>query len=341
MASFIKANLPQPLYTDTKYEQEDCDLAEISVHSHHYNKDSVLRRSTMLITFLRFSSLLTPILGILFCILSFNGLAASVWEVSKNGNTVYLGGTLHILSPSDYPLPTAYDKAYENADTVVFETDLAALNSPEFTRKTMALMMYTNGRTIKDDLSPETYQLLSEFLSSRGLSIQQVSIMKPSMLGITLSMLEMQRQGLTSQGVDNFFFEQAGKDNTHIDWFETPEEQLTILANLGQGEEDAYIRYTLDELKTMPDLLGPLKKYWRTGDMAGLYEFSMAEFKADYPDVYADVLTTRNKAWLPKIETFLTSPETELVLVGTMHMAGEEGVLSMLKAKGYKVTAIN
>lgn len=295
----------------------------------------------MLKQFLRFSSLYIPTFGILCCVLSFNSLAASVWEVTKNGNTVYLGGTLHILSPGDYPLPTAYDKAYKNADTVVFETDLAALNSPEFTQKTMALMMYTDGRTIKDDLSLETYQQLSDFLASRGLSIQQVSVMKPSMLGITLSMLEMQRQGLTSQGVDNFFFELASKDDKHIDWFETPEEQLTILANLGQGEEDAYIRYTLEELKTMPDLLGPLKKYWRNGDMTGLYEFSMAEFKADYPDVYADVLTTRNKAWLPKIERFLTTPDTELVLVGTMHMAGEEGVLSMLKAKGYKVTVLN
>ena len=31
--------------------------------------------------------------------------AASVWQVSKGDNTIYLGGTLHILSPVDYPLP--------------------------------------------------------------------------------------------------------------------------------------------------------------------------------------------------------------------------------------------
>ncbi|MBU3023340.1 TraB/GumN family protein [Aestuariibacter sp. A3R04] len=295
----------------------------------------------MLTQLLRIFTSRVPAAGMLFCLISFNGFAASVWEVSKNGNTVFLGGTLHILSPSDYPLPSPYNKAYENADTIVFETDLGALNSPEFTRRMMALMMYSDGRTIKDDLSAETYKQLSEFLASRGLSIQQVSAMKPSMLGITLSMLEMQRQGLTSQGVDNFFFTQAGNDGKGIDWFETPEQQLTILANLGSGEEDAYIRYTLDELKTMPDLLSPLKKYWRTGDMTGLYDFSMAEFKADYPDVYNDVLTNRNKAWLPKIEAFLATPETEFVLVGTMHMAGEEGVLAMLKAKGYSVSVFH
>ena len=34
-----------------------------------------------------------------------------VWKVSKGGQTVYLGGTIHLLSPSDYPLPEEFEEA--------------------------------------------------------------------------------------------------------------------------------------------------------------------------------------------------------------------------------------
>lgn len=279
----------------------------------------------------------------LICFLSsfFTVQAASVWRVTHGNNTVYLGGTLHILSPEDYPLPSAYDEAYEASDTVVFETDLGALNSAEFLRQTLALMMYQDERTIKDVLSEQTYQQLSDYLASRNIPIEQVSKMKPAMLGISLSMLEMQRVGLTSQGVDNFFYTRAKEDGKQIEWFETPKEQLEIIASLGDGDEDAYIKYSLDELNTMTDLLGPLKTYWREGNMKGLYDVSMLDFRTDYPDVYDQVLTQRNLNWLPQIRQYLSSEQTEFVLVGTMHMAGKEGVIALLEKAGFTVTPVD
>jgi len=61
--------------------------------------------------------------------------AASVWKVSSDKHTLYIGGTIHILSPEDYPLPREYDIAYKAADKVVFETDMIAANSLEFQQK--------------------------------------------------------------------------------------------------------------------------------------------------------------------------------------------------------------
>lgn len=263
--------------------------------------------------------------------------AASVWQVSKGDNTIYLGGTLHILSPDDYPLPQQYDVAYQASDLLVFETDLAALVSPQFVEQTQQLMTYKNGRTIRDDLSEDTYQQLKTYLARYGVSVTQVEKMKPSFLGITLSMMALQHAGLTNPGVDNFFFTKADADEKRVDWFETPTQQLEILSKLGEGEEDAYIRYSLEELDTMSETLEPMKQAWRNGNMNQLFDSSMDTFKNDYPQVYANVLTKRNLAWLPKIEEYLATPETEFVLVGTMHMAGPDGVLSMLETKGFTV----
>ncbi|HCA75529.1 MAG TPA: TraB/GumN family protein, partial [Alteromonas sp.] len=71
--------------------------------------------------------------------------AASVWQVSNAGNTVYIGGTLHILSPEDFPLPNAYGVAYNQADELVFETDIAGLNSPRFQQDSRARLTYGDG----------------------------------------------------------------------------------------------------------------------------------------------------------------------------------------------------
>jgi len=50
-----------------------------------------------------------------------------VWKVSDGNNELYIGGTIHVLSAADYPLPEVYDKAYRDSDSVVLETDLSRL----------------------------------------------------------------------------------------------------------------------------------------------------------------------------------------------------------------------
>jgi len=42
-------------------------------------------------------------------------------------------------------------------------------------------------------------------------------------------------------------------------------------------------------------------------------------------------------AWLPQIESMLTTPEIEMILVGVGHLVGSEGILNQLVERGYKV----
>ena len=267
--------------------------------------------------------------------------AASVWQVSNGDNTLYIGGTLHILSPSDYPLPKAYDKAYQKSDVLVFETDMQSVTSPAFAAKVMQQNTYQNGKTIADDLSDDTYQKLTEFLKARQLPVEQVVTLKPAMLGLTLTMMEYQRAGLTSQGVDAHFFAKGAEQEKQIDWFESPDEQLAFISKMADGQEDAFIRYTLEDIQELDKLIGPMKKHWRNGDMDALHTITLKDFKKTYPDVYEDLLVDRNANWLPKIKALIKTPETEFILVGTLHMPGDKGVLRLLEAQGYTVTQLD
>ncbi|MGB0867253.1 MAG: TraB/GumN family protein, partial [Granulosicoccaceae bacterium] len=71
-----------------------------------------------------------------------------VWKVSSGDRVLYLGGTIHVLGKADYPLPSAFEHAYDKAATIVFETDLRQLQNPAFQRDMLVHLMYPDGQTI-------------------------------------------------------------------------------------------------------------------------------------------------------------------------------------------------
>ena len=53
-----------------------------------------------------------------------------VWRISKDRNHVFIGGTIHVLSKSDFPLPEAFDSAFNNSNLLVLEADVQKLQTP-------------------------------------------------------------------------------------------------------------------------------------------------------------------------------------------------------------------
>ncbi|WP_341210187.1 TraB/GumN family protein [Alteromonas stellipolaris] len=266
--------------------------------------------------------------------------SASVFKVSNGENTLYIGGTLHLLSESDYPLPDAYNTAYQQSETLVFETDLDALETQEFAQSMMKQLTYSQGNSLANDLSEETLANLSAHMEARGLSLSNFMMYKPAFLSITLSMIELQIMGLTSEGVDKHFFNRGKNDNKTILWLESPEQQLSFIQKMGNGDEDAFIQYTLEDVETLPQVLPKMKSSWKAGDIDKMYEESMADFKSEYPDIFDTLLSSRNKAWMQFLVEALATKPTEFVLVGALHLPGELGVLNMLEQQGFDVEKV-
>ena len=279
------------------------------------------------------------VVGLLFflSLLSPITYGASVFKVTNGNNVLYIGGTLHVLSEQDYPLPSEYTQAYQASDTLVFETDLATLKSAEFSQTMLTSLTYHDGRTLADDLSSSTLNKLTTHLKSRGLSITRFMSYKPALMSITLSMIELQMMGFTHEGVDQHFFNQADADNKTIKWLETPQQQLAFIAHMGSGNEDEFIQYSLDDIETLPNILPSLKNSWKTGDLTSLYEQTLSDFATQYPDVFDDLLTKRNQNWMKFLVDSLSTPETEFVLVGALHLPGTTGVLHLLEQQGFSV----
>jgi uncharacterized protein YbaP (TraB family) len=262
--------------------------------------------------------------------------AAPVFKVTKDGETVYIGGTFHLLTERDYPLPDAFDKAYSLADEIYFETDFKHLDTPEFQRKFLAVMSYQDGTTLQSGLDKATYARFVEYATSRQLDPLQFNVLNPTGLMLTITIMEYQARGFVAQGVDKYYFERAVQDNKTIGWFETPDEQLAIIDGFDNENPNALINYSLDDINNIDEIITGLHESWRDGDMDALATLGINTLN-DYPDIYALVLLNRNNAWMEKIEAMFSDQSTELVLVGALHLPGKDGLLTQLRNKGYSV----
>jgi len=266
------------------------------------------------------------------------GLAdTSVWEVKSGANTVYLGGTVHLLRPSDYPLPPEFDQAYAKSSKVYFETDINAMGDMNVQVQMLQLLTYSDERTLKTVLNEEAYTALNDYTTKVGLPMMMLEKFKPGMIISTLQILDFQRMGFTPQGVDMHFNSKALGDGKQIGAFETIEEQLGFLAAMGEGNESEFILLSLKDLEDTDALMAKMIAAWRSGDSGALSKLFVDDMRNEAPEIYEALLLQRNRNWLPEIEALLTDEATEFVLVGAAHLIGPEGLVSMLEAKGYQV----
>ncbi|GAA0350414.1 TraB/GumN family protein [Bowmanella denitrificans] len=274
---------------------------------------------------------------LLCCLSSLCQADGAVWRVSKAGSQLYLGGTLHLLSKTDYPLPDGFDQAYQNAAKVVLETDIRLMQEPAFMQQIMALMTLPAGQSLADKLSPATFTKLHDYLQAHGMQAKPLMGYKAAMLALILTKLEMQKLGLDQLGVDSHYLLKASEDGKALGFLETPEQQMGYLADMGAGQEDELVLYTLEDMQSLPDMLTKLRHAWREADIKALEKEGIQPMLESHPALYTSLLKTRNDNWLPQLVKMLQDKEVELVLVGALHLVGPDGLLAQLAAQGYQL----
>ncbi|NBB79445.1 MAG: TraB/GumN family protein [Verrucomicrobia bacterium] len=282
----------------------------------------------------------SPLLSLLFVsLIPCLSAQSSVWKVTKGSNEVYLGGTCHILRASDFPLPPEFDLAYAQADTLVFEIDPSEMESPAFAARLMAESVYRDGRTLKTVLSEEAYGALAAQGAKSNLPIEILQNTKPGMAVMMITIQELTMAGITQEGVDLLYARKAKRDGKPVGSLETVEFQLNLITNLGEGNESAFVLYSMQDLEQIGTLFDEIVRAWRTGDLETIDQFFAADMEK-FPGIYEIFLKDRNERWVPRIADMLENEPTEFVLVGVGHMGGQHGLLSLLRAEGYSIEQV-
>jgi uncharacterized protein YbaP (TraB family) len=271
-----------------------------------------------------------------------------LWQVSDADNTVYLLGSFHLLKPDDYPLSGDANEAFADAEAVFFELPPEEMNSPQLPVQMMQAAVRTDGSQLDRALPPDTAARLREWqaanagaLQASGLPPERMQMFEPWFVGLMISLAEMGKQGLDPKlGLDQHFIAAAGFAGKRTGGFETAAQQIALLDGMDADEQLQFIDEALSQAAN--DDLQTLHAYWRAGDADAIWNEMGADMRARYPKLYRHINVERNDAWVPKIEQLLAAPGTDdtLVVVGALHLLGEDGVVEKLRAKGYAVERI-
>lgn len=259
-----------------------------------------------------------------------------MWRVERAGRVGWLVGSIHVLSPDYYPLPDAMEKAFLRSTTLLEEADITQMTSPEVVHLLTTKAIYTDGETLKTQLSPETYQMMSERLARFGLPIETFERMRPWMMTLTLVAAEMKRAGFDSElGVDRHFLDKAARVGKKFETLETLAEQLDLFASFSPKLQEAMLRDTLKSLDTEIGQMKTVADVWRSGDAEGLERIVLEPMMKE-PALYDALIVQRNRNWVPKIEACFSGGHC-FVVVGAAHLLGPDGLLATLRQKGYSI----
>lgn len=256
--------------------------------------------------------------------------ASSVWRVTENnGNVIYLGGSVHGLSSTDYPLPSAYNRAFDASSRLVFEDEPNV--SASAMRNLYKSGFYPKNDSLKNHIDPRTYDYLRRFFGLLRMPEAQLQRYRPWML------VAMLWSSATNQlGVEGFLFRRAKANGKSVGGLESFREHYGIISGLTDKQAELALLSTFVSATSHKDAN---LAAWRGGDVDAIARDESTLF-SDLSWLHQRLIEDRNHNWIPKIEKLLHSGQIYFVVVGAGHMGGPQGLLALLKSRGYRVEQI-
>lgn len=245
----------------------------------------------------------------------------------------YLFGTIHSEDPRVLDLPVGVRSAFESSPGFALEV----VPDAEAIIKSMVTMTYTDGRTLKEVLPPELYRRTAEALGGLGMTPAAFADFKPWAV-VTLLSLPPAEKG---EFLDLSLYRAAKDAGKAIRGLETMEEQLAVFDGLGEADQITLLEETLDGRDQMPALFTDLIQAYLAQDLDALLERSERHLQDGDPRLAAmfweAAVASRNRRMAERLRP-LFDEGGWFTAIGALHLPGEEGVLRLLEASGYRVS---
>jgi uncharacterized protein YbaP (TraB family) len=259
------------------------------------------------------------------------------WKATGKGGVVYLVGSVHLLSKDFYPLNPTIEAAYKDADLLVEEVDMAEMLDPSAQLGFLSRGMLPSSTPLDTVVSASTYALVAKRASDLGLPVEPFKLLKPWLVALMLVQVEWQKAGFDPElGLDKHFYDQAKADGKRTEGLETAEYQISRLDGMSMEQQEHLLSESLKDLDAERANMTRLVDAWRAGDAPAVERIVLSELKQE-PLLYQRLLVERNRNWIPKIEALFARPRPALVVVGAAHLVGPDGLIALLRAKGYTV----
>ena len=263
-----------------------------------------------------------------------------LWEVSSLTNKIYLYGTIHAGRKDWFPLPAAVEEAFNASPVLVVEADVTDTDAM---RKSAPAMQLRPPDTLKNHVDASDYDRFLKLLPRYGVTESQVAPLKPFMAVSMLVFGEWARNGYLPQyGIDGYLIRRARAELKPVLELEGIEAQMQLIEGLGDTESRTLFGGTITALEDglTSDQINGMVKAWREGDPKTLLEIAR-KYNDRVPgakEFEEKFIWSRHEAMARHLEAYLNdSKDRHFVAVGSLHLAGERGLVEMLKKRGYVV----
>lgn len=275
------------------------------------------------------------LLSVLLLFAQSAGARSFFWTVSKGSASVHLLGSVHVAKPDYYPLAPEIERAFKQSDVLAVEVNPLTPEAQQGQQMLMQRAIYSGNDSLQKHISRSSYKLLLDYLQQNNLPEMAFVRMKPAIIAMTLSLAKLATLGYSpSNGIDMYFLQKAG--DRPIKELESIEMQTDLLLNLPEAE--TFLRYTVEHMDQIESVMTKVDRAWKSGDAASLERYMITEVESKYPQMKRTnqkLLYDRNIGMSDKIEGYLNSGKTHFVVVGSGHLIGDQGIVSILEKRGY------
>lgn len=259
-----------------------------------------------------------------------------VYQVDGPNGRFYLAGSMHLLHAERAELPTPLERAYRDSASIVMEIDTDDDDAARAGTRLLAAAQLAPEASLPALLGAARWSAVQVALAEAGFDAERASRFEPWGLALLLTQAGFARQGYSpAAGVEQQLTERARRDGKPISGLETAEMQIAMLDGLDMNVQRQMLDLTLEELQELPQMIDELDAAWRAGDLPRL-EALLLEGYRQMPELYTALLVERNRRWVSQIHAWPPTSPPRLVLVGALHLVGEQGVPALLQRAGYK-----
>jgi uncharacterized protein YbaP (TraB family) len=258
-----------------------------------------------------------------------------LWEISGNGlaKPSYLFGTFHLMCKEDMVFSKNFSNALSNANMLVMEMDLSDSKN---TFGAMDFIQMKDGESLSKLLSKNDYDRASKFFKdSLKMSLSFFDNMKPAFLQALFYPLMMSCKQTGS--LEENIMAQAKKANKKIKGLESIAQQSSMLDAIPYQEQAKALIELIDDFETQKVNFEQLLNCYKSQNAIEIIK--LIENDPEFKNQKATLLDNRNMNWVNQFEQLM--PQSSLfAAVGAGHLFGEQGLIQLLRKKGYQLKPI-
>ena len=272
---------------------------------------------------------------------------ALLWKIEKDGIAPsYLFGTIHMADARVTALNAITTHALSKAKTVALEiANMSDQGMMAAMTKVPDLLAYTDGTTLKAQLSEAEFAKVQQLITKTGMPGDAAVVLRPWLISTLLAISDCHRAQMEAgkKALDEQVESTAKANGATVVGLETAESQLAAMASIPNDAQIKILKAGLVYADRTDDMIETLVQMYLKRNIAATmpFQLALAEKAGVDPSIYDDfiriLITDRNRKMRDAAQPLLEKGNA-FVAVGSLHLPGHTGLVTLLREAGYKVT---